>query len=88
MVVVTAPDEMKIARWVARISPLGSGHATAEADARARLAHQIPDAEKAARADFVLDNTGDLAALRAATVTLWQQLQEENNRILPSGSLE
>jgi len=88
VVVVTAPDEMKIARWVARISPLGSGHATAEADARARLAHQIPDAEKAARADFVLDNTGDLAALRAATVTLWQQLQEENNRILPSGSLE
>ncbi len=54
VVVVTAPDEVKIARYVARS---GTGcrrdREAAEADARARLAHQIPDAEKAARADYV-----------------------------------
>jgi dephospho-CoA kinase len=88
VVVVTAPEEVKIARWVARISSMGAGHATAEADARARLALQIPDAEKAARADFVVENSGDLAALRAETALLWQKLVEENNRNLLTESLE
>ena len=37
----------------------GSCRQAADADARLRLAHQIPDAEKAARADYVLENTGD-----------------------------
>jgi dephospho-CoA kinase len=88
IVVVTAPEELKITRWVARFTPMGAGYATAAADARARLAHQIPDAEKAALADFVLDNKGDLAALRAETALLWAILQEENNRNLPAESLE
>jgi dephospho-CoA kinase len=88
VVVVTAPDELKIARYVARISPTGTGRATAEADARLRLAHQIPDAEKAARADYVLDNTGDEAALRAQVEALWQRLKAESNKSLEVESLE
>jgi dephospho-CoA kinase len=88
IVVVTAPDELKIARWVARISPMGVGCATAEADARARLAFQVADAEKASHADFVLENCGNLAALRAETALLWEKLRHENNRNLPAGSLE
>jgi dephospho-CoA kinase len=79
-IVVTAPEELKIARYVARVSPDAAGRQAAEADARVRLAHQIPDAEKAARADFVLENTGDKAHLRAQVGTLWQRLFAESNK--------
>ncbi|HEY1159808.1 MAG TPA: dephospho-CoA kinase [Terracidiphilus sp.] len=88
IVVVTAPEELKIARYGARISSTSAGRAAAEADARLRLAHQIPDAEKAARADYVLDNTGDEAALRAQVEALWQRLKAESNKSLGEESLE
>ena len=65
VIVVTAPDEVKIARYVARMAASGGTRAAAEADARTRLAHQIADAEKVAQADYVLDNAGDRDALRA-----------------------
>lgn len=79
VIVVVAPDEMKIARYVARIAPLPEGRAAVEADARVRLAHQVPDAEKAAQADYVLDNAGDKAALRAQVEALWPRLREQSN---------
>ena len=79
VIVVVAPDEVKIARYAARISPTAEGRAAAEADARVRLAHQVPDAEKAAQADHVLDNSGDKAALRAQVEALWPQLRELSN---------
>ena len=75
LVVVTAPDEVKIARYVDRICASGGDRAAVEADARRRLAHQIPDAEKAARADYVIENTGDKTALRSETVVIWRQLK-------------
>ncbi|MGB6688246.1 MAG: dephospho-CoA kinase, partial [Terracidiphilus sp.] len=74
VIVVTAPDELKIARYAAKVSPASEGRPAAEADARARLAMQIPDAEKTACADFVLDNSGDLAHLRRATEAVWWRL--------------
>lgn len=79
LVVVTAPDELKIARYAARVSPDGAGRAAAEAAARERLAHQIPDGEKARRADYVLDNTVSLPELRGQVERLWQQLEAESN---------
>ena len=88
IVVVTAPDEVKIARYAARIAPAGAGREAAEADARRRLAHQIPDAEKAARADFVLENTGDKEALRTQVADLWQRLKAESNIFPDSWSLK
>jgi dephospho-CoA kinase len=88
VVVITAPDELKIQRYAARISPSPAGRAAAEADARVRLAHQIPDAEKAARADYVLDNTGDEVALRVQVEALWQRLQAESNKFQQKLSLE
>jgi dephospho-CoA kinase len=82
--VVAAPDDFKIARYAARIvssgSAAGSDQDAIEADARNRLSHQVPDAEKAAQADYVLDNSGDIAALRAQVQALWPRLQEESNK--------
>ena len=70
VVLVTAPDDLKIQRYVARILSAGPGgaapeaRAAAESGARARLAAQIPDREKAPRCDYVIDNSGALEATR------------------------
>jgi dephospho-CoA kinase len=78
VIVVTAPDELKVARYVARISPSGWDERVAE-DARSRLAKQLSDAVKISRADFVLDNTGDLVDLKAQVDAVWRQLVELGN---------
>jgi dephospho-CoA kinase len=70
LILVTVPDEVKIARFVARIV----AHDGAQADARARIAAQIPDNEKAGRCDYVIDNTGSLEATRAAVKTIYEEL--------------
>lgn len=57
VIAVTCPPEIKIARCRQR------GGSVAQAEAR--LAAQLPDAEKARRADWVLDNSGSLASTRA-----------------------
>ncbi len=88
IIVVTAPDELKIARYAARVCPAGAGRAAAEADARLRLARQIPDAVKAARADYVLDNSGDKEALLAQVKELWPRLRTESNMYPAKESLE
>jgi dephospho-CoA kinase len=83
VVVVTAPDEQKIARYAARVvrDETGRDAAAAAAEARVRLRHQIPDAEKAARADYILENAGDRESLRAQAVELWLRLKAESNKI-------
>ena len=81
VVVVTAPDEVKIARYAARFSPDPAGREAATADARNRLAHQISDAEKGRCADYILENTGDRAALEAQVTQLWYRLKTESNKI-------
>jgi len=82
IVVVTSPDDAKIARYVARVGASGPGREAAEADARSRIAHQIPDLEKAARADYLIENDGHLAALRHQVEDLWRRLQAESNEFL------
>jgi dephospho-CoA kinase len=88
VVVVTAPDELKIARYAARVSQSPATRGAAEADARLRLSHQIPDAEKTALADYVLDNTGDEAALRTQVEVVLQRLKTESNNYSGKLSLE
>ncbi len=83
IIVVTAPDDLKIGRYVAPARPARIRIATAEADARSRPPHQIPDAEKTARADYVLDNAGDRQASVRQSRALWQHLQAENNKSGP-----
>jgi dephospho-CoA kinase len=75
IVVVTAPEETRIARYVARLSPSGWDE-TIAADARSRLARQLSDAIKVSRADFVLENNGDLITLRAQVAAVWKLLQQ------------
>lgn len=88
LILVTAPDEDKIGRYVARIDPTGADREKSAADARSRLAHQIPDAEKAPRADYLLENNGDIAALRAQVEALWPRLRLESNSNLKTESLK
>ena len=66
VVTVAAPVETRVARLVAR--------GMSEPDARARIAAQATDEDRAAIADHVLDNSGDLAALDAAVDRLWESL--------------
>ena len=79
VVLVTAPDSEKIARYVGRTALSDTNREAAEADARSRLAHQIPDSDKAPRADYVLENTGDIEVLRAQVKELWPRLKQESN---------
>jgi len=82
VVVVTAPEVLKIARYVERRSP-GKWDEAIATDARARLARQISDEQKAARADFVIENSGTLDDLRAKVQELWKRLRELNGQTNP-----
>ena len=88
IIVLTAPDEVKVARYAARVADAGPARERAERDARIRLARQMPDAEKAAHADFVIENTGDLAALRERVDAVWKKLKTESNNRASRGSLK
>jgi len=72
VVVVSARPETQIARSVAR--------GMDEADARARLATQLPLADKVERADVVLDNEGALDALEEQVARLWVDLSDRAAR--------
>jgi dephospho-CoA kinase len=88
IVAVTAPDNLKIQRYVDRLHPLLRDRSAAEADARSRLAHQVPDIIKKSRADYLLENNGDIESLRAQVKDLWQRLTRESNKLPQRGSLE
>jgi len=72
MILVTAPDEVKIARFVARAG--GADREMLEAEARRRLARMIPDAVKAPRCDFAISNDGNLDELRRSVGLVWEKL--------------
>jgi dephospho-CoA kinase len=73
MVLVAAPDELKVERFVARSG--GADAAALEAEARRRLARMIPDEVKARECDFTIQNTGTVEELRAQVHELWAQLR-------------
>jgi dephospho-CoA kinase len=79
IILVTAPEEMKIARFVARSanaeSITESRRAELEAEARRRLAQQIPDEQKSALSDYVLTNGGPLTELEWQVDQLWPILK-------------
>ena len=81
LIFVSAPEELKIARFVARAAgrkTLGEEARRAlEAEARQRRSRQIDDESKAARCDFVLTNDGTMEQLQAQVDALWPVLQDE-----------
>jgi len=86
IMVLTAPDDVKIARYASRMAPAGPAREAAVRDAQTRLARQIPDREKAARADFVITNSGDLAELRAQVESVWETLKAESRERASGGA--
>ncbi|HEY1498154.1 MAG TPA: dephospho-CoA kinase [Acidobacteriaceae bacterium] len=67
IILVTAPDDLKIQRFLGRVLPptaTQQERAAAERDARQRLAAQLPDSVKIPHSGFVIDNAGSLEATR------------------------
>jgi dephospho-coA kinase len=65
--VVALPREEQLARLLARDTSMDAG------EARARIAAQMPLAEKCARADVVIDNSGTVEELREYIGKLWKE---------------
>jgi dephospho-CoA kinase len=72
LILVTAPEDAKVARFVERAG--GGDRSALEAEARRRLARMIPDAVKAERCDFVIENDGSVEELRAKVRAVWEEL--------------
>jgi len=70
VVVVATDPETELARLMAR-------DGMAEADARARIASQMPVAEKAKRAHYVIDNSGDRAHTEGQVKGVYEALLGE-----------
>lgn len=68
VVVVEAPSETRVER-------LSTHRGMEPADARARIASQVSDAERRAVADVVITNDGDVDALRRQVETWWLTVQ-------------
>jgi dephospho-CoA kinase len=78
IILVTAPDEVKIERYLARVSSSldEAQQQSLEKDARARLAAQIPDREKAPLCDFVIDTSGTLEDTARTVREIFPKLRE------------
>lgn len=67
--VVTCPEEQQVAR-------LMSTRGMSEAEARQRIAVQVPQASRLCHATVVIDNGGDQAETRAQVEAAWQTVLE------------
>lgn len=80
LILVTAPEDVRIARYVARVSggrTLSSEEKLAlEEDARRRIRMQIPDAEKAPLCDFVLGNSGPVEGIESSVQKIFLALKK------------
>ncbi len=72
MVLVTAPDWMKIERFVKRSG--GGDEKALRTEGKRRLDQMIPDEAKARQCDFVIVNDGTLEQLAVQVEALWQNL--------------
>jgi dephospho-CoA kinase len=73
LVLVTAPEDVRLARYVRRLSPDGWDESIAT-DARARMNNQIPDIEKIPFSDYVIQNTGTLEETQARAREIYHEL--------------
>jgi dephospho-CoA kinase len=88
-ILVTAPEEVMIARFVARSvtseAMTESRRAELEAEARRRLAQQIPDEQKSSLCDYVLTNGGALTELEWQVDQLWPILKDASKSLSTGG---
>lgn len=88
LVLVTAPEHLKVERFVARVLAAGppdeppaemeARRVMLERDARARLAAQIPDREKARMCDYVIENSGSIEQVRETVRDIYYRLEAES----------
>lgn len=71
LVVVTAPEPVRIKRTMARLG-------ISKAEVKARMAAQLPESNKVAVADFVVVNDATAEACRRRARCVWKQLQSED----------
>jgi dephospho-CoA kinase len=72
LVVVTCHPEQRITRFARR---MGISEDAASAEVARRMAAQIPDEEKIKAADFVIDNSGSLAATEQQVDRVFEKLR-------------
>jgi dephospho-CoA kinase len=71
MIVVTCPLELKVARFAERT---GTTPELAAVEVATRMAAQMPEAAKAAMADYVIDNSGTKKELARRIAEIWKEL--------------
>ncbi|MHB1023526.1 MAG: dephospho-CoA kinase [Acidobacteriaceae bacterium] len=80
IILVTTPRELAIARFVERSRDgrniSAEKKAFLEADAHRRLAAQMPDSEKAAMCDYIIENKGSIADLEPTVRQIYEALKE------------
>jgi dephospho-CoA kinase len=76
LVVVTCLPEQRISRFAQR---LGISEESARAEVSRRLAAQFPDANKIKAADFVIDNSGELASTEQQVVNVFSALRQSGH---------
>jgi dephospho-CoA kinase len=77
-ILVTAPEGLRIARYVARIggaNPDAAKRAALEREARERMAAQMPDEEKMRLSDAIIRNDGSLEELTRQTEGIYRELR-------------
>ncbi len=72
IIVVTCKPEQKAARLAQR---MGIDQAAAQLEVERRMKSQIPDKEKARRADYVIDNSGTLEETRRQVEKVFRELK-------------
>ena len=72
IMVVTCKPAQKVARFAQRT---GTSEEAARADVERRNKAQMPDAEKARRADFVIDNSGSVEETRHQVQRIYSELK-------------
>ena len=77
LIVVTCDLERKVARYAQRAK---CSLEDARAEVLRRSAAQLPDAEKAAHADYVIDNSESLETITSQVDALWPTLQKLANQ--------
>ena len=82
IILVTAPVDLRVARYTDRMAALpgAPSRSELEADARRRIAAQIPDEEKIPLADYVIHNHGPLAATRLEVERIFAELARISRR--------